>query len=141
VFLLLLCNDEEVLGPWVNSRGMNIFTSAIIAVLVILSLILTASVLYPDMSAAAIFDMLVGGMALALLTGAGMIVWQRYHPHEPRKRFAATERQTWRMPSLTLLAAPKLPLGSRIGLAVLRGYLVIATVMVFFRVYQLAVGH
>lgn len=141
VFLLLLCNDEEVLGPWVNSRGMNIFTSAIIAVLVILSLILTASVLYPDMSAAAIFDMLAGGLTLALVTGAGMIVWQHYHPHEARKRFAAGERQTWRMPPLTLLAAPKLPLGSRIGLAVLRGYLVIAMVMVFFRIYQLAVGH
>ena len=30
VFLLLLCNDRAVLGPWVNSRGTNVFTSAVI---------------------------------------------------------------------------------------------------------------
>ena len=33
VFLLLLCNDRQVLGPWVNGRALNIFTSAVIAVL------------------------------------------------------------------------------------------------------------
>ncbi|MFI4983342.1 MAG: NRAMP family divalent metal transporter, partial [Nevskiales bacterium] len=34
VFLLLLCNDKAVLGPWVNGRGLNLFTGAVIAVLV-----------------------------------------------------------------------------------------------------------
>src|SRR6185437_13805765 len=34
VFLLLLCNDEEVLGPWVNGRWVNLFTAAIVGVLV-----------------------------------------------------------------------------------------------------------
>jgi Mn2+/Fe2+ NRAMP family transporter len=33
VFLLLLCNDRQVLGPWVNGLKMNIFTAAVIAVL------------------------------------------------------------------------------------------------------------
>jgi hypothetical protein len=28
VFLLLLCNDKPVLGPWVNGRGLNMFTGA-----------------------------------------------------------------------------------------------------------------
>ena len=49
VFLLLLCNDEAVLGPWVNGRPLNVFTGAVIAVLVMLSITLTASVLFPDM--------------------------------------------------------------------------------------------
>src|SRR5207253_7501689 len=44
VFLLLLCNDRAVLGPWVNRRGLNLFTGAVIAVLVMLSIILTAEV-------------------------------------------------------------------------------------------------
>jgi Mn2+/Fe2+ NRAMP family transporter len=26
VFLLLLCNDKEVLGPWVNGRKTNLFS-------------------------------------------------------------------------------------------------------------------
>ncbi len=48
VFLLLLCNDLAVLGPWVNGRWTNLFTGAVIAVLVLLLIVLTASVLYPD---------------------------------------------------------------------------------------------
>ncbi len=34
VFLLLLCSDPEVLGPWVNGRKTNAFTAAVIAILV-----------------------------------------------------------------------------------------------------------
>ena len=47
MFLLLLCNDREVLGPWVNGRKTNMLTSAVVAALVALSVILTASVLFP----------------------------------------------------------------------------------------------
>lgn len=142
VFLLLLCNDEEVLGPWVNTRGMNIFTAAIIAVLVILSLVLTAGVLYPDLSAAVILYILIGGALLTLLVGAGILGYQQLHPRALKARpIDRLERLSWRMPPLALLAAPKLPLGSRIGLTVLRSYLLIAMIMVIFRIYQLAVGH
>jgi hypothetical protein len=45
------------------------------------------------------------------------------------------------MPPLALLARPTLPAGSRLGLAVLRGYLVIAAALVVVRVVQLALGH
>ena len=32
VFLLLLCNDSDVLGPWVNGRRTNLFTgTAVVA--------------------------------------------------------------------------------------------------------------
>ena len=48
VFLLLLCNDRAVLGPWINSRWLNLFTGAVIAVLVMLSMILTLSVVSPE---------------------------------------------------------------------------------------------
>jgi Mn2+/Fe2+ NRAMP family transporter len=30
VFLLLLCNDHAVLGPWVNGRALTVFTGAVI---------------------------------------------------------------------------------------------------------------
>ncbi len=43
VFLLLLCNDEAVLGPWANTKGLNLFTGAVIAVLVMLSIIFRCS--------------------------------------------------------------------------------------------------
>ena len=60
VFLLLLCNDKAVLGPWVNHRWLNLFTGAVIALLVMLWMILTASVLYPKISGEMIIEILVG---------------------------------------------------------------------------------
>jgi Mn2+/Fe2+ NRAMP family transporter len=50
VYLLVLCNDKEVLGPWVNGRKTNLFTGTVLAVLVTLSLILTLAVLYPNLT-------------------------------------------------------------------------------------------
>ena len=50
VFLLLLCNDKAVLGPWVNGRWLNLFTGAVIWVLVTLSVILTAATIFPAMT-------------------------------------------------------------------------------------------
>ena len=142
VFLLLLCNDHEVLGPWVNGRAMNIFVAAIIAILVILSLVLTAGVLYPTISASVVLYILAGGALITVLTGTAILGFQRFQSEgTPARRIDRSGRESWRMPPLALLSAPKLPLGSRIGLAVLRSYLLIAMIMVFFRVYQLAVGH
>ena len=142
VFLLLLCNDKEVLGPWVNGLAMNIFVAAIIAVLVILSLVLTASVLYPDIGTAVILYILGGGAGITVLTGAAVLVVHRFQMRTtPPRPIDRSGRTSWRMPPLALLAAPKLPLGRRIGLTVLRSYLLIAMIMVFFRIYQLAVGH
>ena len=33
VFLLLLCNDRPVLGPWVNGYGLSLFTGGAIVFL------------------------------------------------------------------------------------------------------------
>lgn len=141
VFLLLLCNDEEVLGPWVNGLAMNIFVSAIIAVLVILSLVLTAGVLYPDLGATTILRILEGGGLVAVLTGIAVLAFQHIRRRDASPRpIDRSGRFSWRMPPLALLASPKISLGSRVGLSVLRAYLLIATIMVIFRIYQLAVG-
>jgi Mn2+/Fe2+ NRAMP family transporter len=58
VFLLLLCNDEAVLGPWVNGWRLNLFTGGVIVVLLMLSIILTASVLYPQIGSETIIVIL-----------------------------------------------------------------------------------
>ncbi len=47
VFLLLLCNDKAVLGPWVNRAKTNVFTATVVAILITLSIVLTASVMFP----------------------------------------------------------------------------------------------
>ena len=52
VFLLLLCNDREVLGPWLNPRWLNILASFIIGVLVVLSGTLVVTTLFRTLNAA-----------------------------------------------------------------------------------------
>ncbi|MGW3473569.1 Nramp family divalent metal transporter [Saccharopolyspora sp. NPDC000995] len=141
VFLLLLCNDRAVLGPWVNGRKLNIFTSAVIAVLVMLSIILTAAVVFPGITSTAIVTILGVGTGLAILTAVFWSVYRRRHPQEVETKAAPQDKElrpTWRMPPLMLLQRPKLSSGRRLGLTVLRAYLVIAVVMVVVRVVQLA---
>ena len=48
VFLVLLCNDKAVLGPWTNPGWLNATAAAIVGVLVVLSAILTATTLFPQ---------------------------------------------------------------------------------------------
>ena len=69
VFLLMLCNDRAVLGPWVNTPKTNAFTGAVIAVLITLSVVLTASVMVPAISAGAIFAIMGGCAAVAVVIG------------------------------------------------------------------------
>ena len=141
VFLLLLCNDQAVLGPWVNGRAMNLFTSAVIAVMVVLSLVLTAGVLFPDLNSAAIVGILGGGGILSAAAGVAFLVYRHFRPAvQIGGEVNRPLRASWRMPPLALLTAPKLSPGSRIGLTVLRTYLLIAMVLVIIRVYQLALG-
>jgi len=137
VFLLLLCNDKAVLGPWVNSRALNLFTGAVIAVLVILSIILTASVLYPDMGSGVIVDILIGGTMISLIMAIVTMLTQR--KTAPLKGKQA-KRETWHMPPLTKLEPMHLTPLNRIWMIVLRTYLVVACVLVIVRVVQLAMG-
>jgi Mn2+/Fe2+ NRAMP family transporter len=141
VFLLLLCNDRDVLGPWVNSRRLNVFTSAVIAVLVMLSIILTASVLFPSITSGQILAILATGTALALAAGGWLAIHRRHHPTRVAPQVDKAQRSSWRMPPLTLLARPTLSTGHRLGLSVLRGYLIIASALVVVRIVELALGH
>jgi Mn2+/Fe2+ NRAMP family transporter len=138
VFLLLLSNDEAVLGPWANTHRVNVFTGVVIAVLVMLSIILTASVVFPAMGGLRLLWILGGGTALSLGVGVWMALT---HPGEaspiPHDR---TRRDAWRMPPLSELPKNRLTPLSRFWLIVLRAYLIVAVALVIFRVTQLALA-
>src|SRR5205085_2244990 len=74
VFLLMLCNDRAVLGPWVNSRGTNVFTSAVITVLVALSAVLIASVVFPGITSRQIVVIVLGCVAAAVAGGGWTLI-------------------------------------------------------------------
>src|SRR5579883_499100 len=138
VFLLLLCNDKAVLGPWVNGRWLNLFTGAVIWVLVMLSLVLTAATIFPDLSGRAMLLGLGAGSALGLAGYAGFALLRG----APAMAGAAAPdaRTAWRMPPLHLLPAPALGRGTRLWMLVLRAYLVLAVALVAVKVVQVATG-
>jgi hypothetical protein len=138
VFLLLLCNDKAVLGPWVNSRILNLFTGAVVAVLVMLSVILTASVLFPDMGENVILGLLAGGSVLTIVTAIAVSALGRNRSDDKSVAWDPTLRLVWRMPPLDELPVARLTLLSRIWMFVLRGYLFVAGGLVLFRIFQLA---
>jgi len=138
VFLLLLCNDREVLGPWVNTQRLNLFTGAVIAILVMLSIILTASVLYPDMSANAILDIFAGGGLIAVVVALVAIIAKRSAQSHPMAHRA--QREGWHMPPLSELKPMKLTPLNRLWMIVLRAYLIGACGLLVVRVVQIAMS-
>jgi Mn2+/Fe2+ NRAMP family transporter len=139
VFLLLLCNDEAVLGPWVNGHGLNVFTGAVIAVLVMLSIILTASVLQPNMSEQTIGAILAAGAVFTVLIALALLLIRRDERRIYTDEFG---RMLWRMPPLGELPRARLTPLARLWLAVLRGYLLLAGGLVLWRIVELALaGH
>lgn len=140
VFLLLLCNDRQVLGPWVNRRWLNWVAGLIVGILLLLSGILMATTLFPDIDVVAV----AGYLSLALLVLAAAAVpllrWMtRRQPARPAPPLPArgVDRNTWRMPPLTLLEPVVWSPGTRLGMIALRGYLVIGAVLLIVKAVQL----
>jgi Mn2+/Fe2+ NRAMP family transporter len=77
VFLLMLCNDKAVLGPWVNGKATNAFTGAVITVLITLSVILVAAVVFPHITAGQIVMIMIGCAGLAVVGALGLTVLSR----------------------------------------------------------------
>jgi len=143
VFLLLLCNDRAVLGPWANTWVTNLFTGSVIAVLVMLSVILTASVLFPSITSTQILAVLGIG-SIAALGAALLLLARQGREASPgaSAEAAVADRKDWRMPALHRLPPARLTVLSRTGLIVLRGYLIVAAGLVLLRIAALiSAGH
>ena len=141
VFLLLLCNDKEVLGPWINKPWLNALASVIVATLVLLSLILMATTLFPSINVTT--TALVGGAVLALgLLAFGAVTLRpgRHVPAPAAGTGPSIPREQWTMPSLTLLSRPEWSTGRKIAIGTLRGYLLISVILLIVKAIQLGGG-
>jgi Mn2+/Fe2+ NRAMP family transporter len=140
VFLLLLCNDREVLGPWSNPPWLNVIASVIVGVLVELSVILMASTMFPGLNVVDLFVYL-SLVLLAVLAGTGAYVL-RSRPRSAMAQVAEVSkerRSTWTMPPLALLERPAWSPGRKAAMLLLRAYLVVAVLMLIVKTIQL--GH
>src|SRR6266704_1805949 len=66
VFAVLLCNDRAVLGPWVNRPWLNAVGGAIVGAMLVLSLILVISTVFPSVDVTALLIVL-GSLAAVIL--------------------------------------------------------------------------
>jgi NRAMP (natural resistance-associated macrophage protein)-like metal ion transporter len=138
VFLLLLCNDKDVLGPWVNKLWLNGLASLIVGVLVMLSLILAALTLFPSIDSGRLVAVL-GGVLLVGLAALGGLTHRRSAPATATG--ARMDKQTWRMPPLATLPRPVWSPATKGAMLVLQAYLGIAVLLLVVKVVQLATGH
>jgi Mn2+/Fe2+ NRAMP family transporter len=144
VFLLLLCNDREVLGPWVNAPWLNAVAALIVGVLVELSLILMASTIFPQINVTHLFVELTIVLVVTL-AAAGIYALYASRRAPARAGIDAVaeipkeKRHTWTMPPLALLERPVWSPGRKAGMLLLRGYLVVAVLLLVVKTVQL--GH
>ncbi len=142
VFLLLLCNDREVLGPWTNKLWLNALATLIVGVLVLLSLILMATTVFPGIDVTAVA--LGGGAVLAVgLLGFGLVTLRSrrgasavavIEPH------STVPREQWTMPPLTLLSRPRWSPARKAAMLTLRGYLILSVILLVVKAIQLGGG-
>jgi NRAMP (natural resistance-associated macrophage protein)-like metal ion transporter len=139
VFLLLLCNDRDVLGPWCNAPWLNAVASVIVGVLVELSLILMASTIFPSVNVTHLFIYLSLAFAAVLVGMAAVALRNRPGAAVAVAKIAKERRSMWTMPPLALLERPVWSPGRRAGMLLLRGYLVVAVLLLVIKTVQL--GH
>ncbi len=147
VFLVLLCNDRAVLGPWVNTVRQNILAWTIVWSLVLLSLALTATTFFPGLATATIEAGLGAGAVIGIVGGAvGVGVGRRSSDRreaeatrDERRALRHQDRANWQTPSLATLERPTMSPTRRAGLLTLRGYLFLAVVFVIIKIIEVGV--
>jgi NRAMP (natural resistance-associated macrophage protein)-like metal ion transporter len=136
VFLILLCNDKAVLGPWANRPWLNAVATLIVSVLLVLSFVLMATTIFPRINVGVLLGVLAA--ALVLVLGVAGVQYARTlartPPVPPTSR---RRRDAWRMPPLTLLERPVWSKGRKRAMLVLRGYLVVSVILLLVKAFQL----
>lgn len=141
VFLLLLCNDREVLGPWVNRTWLNLLAGVIVGTLLLLSGILMATTLFPDIDVVAVTGYLAVAIAAGGAVGFLVLRWLSGGQAAAAARSVPeSDRNTWRMPPLALLEPVKWNAGTRLGMIGLRSYLVVGAILLVVKAIQISRG-
>jgi Mn2+/Fe2+ NRAMP family transporter len=138
VFLILLCNDKAVLGPWVNSRSLNALASTVVGFLLMLSALLTVSTVDPGIDLWAVAYILLIAVAAIML----VVAFATLRRSQTSDRFDGTpwERMTWTMPPLETIAPMARSRARSIGLTILRLYLGTAAAFLVIRLIRLALA-
>ena len=139
VFLLLLCNDRAVLGPWCNRLWLNAVTTLVIGVLIVMSLILVVTTVLPDVDVT-LLALVLAVLLAAVLAVVGVVVARR-RPAPGAAPVPRAYREGWRMPPLALLGRPEWSRGRVLAMRAMSGYLVIAVLLLLVKAIELGSTH
>jgi hypothetical protein len=120
VLLLLLGNDAEILGPWVNPAWLNALGTVVVSAMLGLSTAVVAHAVVPDA------ELAVGAVTFAVLLVVGLAAVVVEHVRRPRTAMTRAERLSWTMPPLDRIAPPRRSRARRIVLVGLRAQIVLA---------------
>jgi NRAMP (natural resistance-associated macrophage protein)-like metal ion transporter len=143
LFLLMLCNDREVLGPWTNPPWLKALASVIVGVLILLSLILTLNTIFPSINVTSLAEGGAAAVAVVLVLMGVSTLRSRPHSTGAVTFVAAGQevpKEQWTMPPATLLSRPHFTGLRRVAMFGLGGYMVIALIMLIVKSVQLATG-
>jgi len=135
IFMLLLCNDREVLGPLVNPRWLNVIGVAVTGGLLALSGLLIVTTAVPSLRAMSAVTGLGITIAATVACGCLSAIWKT-----PRVSFARADARTWTMPPIESLKPPQRSALQTTGLIVIRCYLLAAIVVLAVRTVQITLG-
>jgi NRAMP (natural resistance-associated macrophage protein)-like metal ion transporter len=141
VFLLLLCNDRAVLGPWCNRLWLNAVTTLVIGILIVMSLILVVTTVVPAVDVT-LLALVLAVLLVAVLAVVGVVVARRRPPAVPAAApLPRAYREGWRMPPLALLGRPEWSRGRVLAMRAMSGYLVIAVLLLLVKAIELGSTH
>jgi Mn2+/Fe2+ NRAMP family transporter len=157
VFLILLANDKAVLGPWTNTTAQNWVGGVIVWTVTTFSLAPLVTTFYSDVTLTQCVCVFLACTVLGLTAAA--LLW-RLRPSRRQPPVVAADgdrrppgvsraewreivrerRAAWRTPRLESLPRPALGAARAIGLLTLRGYVLVAIVVMAVKLVQVAAG-
>jgi Mn2+/Fe2+ NRAMP family transporter len=133
IIVLLLCNDREVMGPWANSKWLNVVAVIIVTALVVLSLTLMVSTLFTSVDVLRLLEILSVVGAAGLVVGLPIGLRRMQEP-----KVYDMDKRDWRTPRLTLLQPVPRSRARTILMRTQSTYLFVAAILLVVRVIQLS---
>jgi hypothetical protein len=84
--------------------------------------------------------LVLGGVLVVFYAIAGVLMLRNRVTHRPVETMSREQRANWRMPPLNLLNRPKWSRGRVLGMWALRGYLVVAVVLLLVKAIELGLN-
>ena len=145
VFLLLLCNDREVLGPWMNPRWLNIVACLYHrrAARAVRHARRHHAVLEPATRSKVAIWIAIGLAAGVAVAGAWFWLTRNRRPARPphpRTTMSAEERHELAHAAARAAQAGGVVAGKQVAMLMLRGYLVVSVLLLIVKAVQLGHG-